>query len=404
MWGFAYQPLDFSQWLFVIFSISLVTTFLPLTFARPSGLILFILYLLVYLPTLIITVATKSDSINIYGAPLMALTAGLSFVCISTRLFSPKTSKHPVHLRRCVRFFFIVSWVALLIFLVYSFHGVMNLVGLDNIYSQRELGRSQNLAQGYAQTYFAYVFSPALLAFGLHKKKYGYLVLALIGFLMMFAITAERTLFLMPFAMVVLNLALRSNISHHALMVGTLTILSIITIAASSFEGQNSFFGLLALYLVFRTIAVPGAMLPQYHDVFSESGYTFWSNISGIKFISDAPAAYYNDASWPQLGYIVADRVLGVVSNSNANLFAYDGVAAAGFIGVLLVCILLGIWLIALDKVARNVDYKFSALVLFPIAFALTNGSLFSILLSFGGLFWIAAFFIVSTRKTSFSD
>jgi hypothetical protein len=99
------------------------------------------------------------------------------------------------------------------------------------------------------------------------------------------------------------------------------------------------------------------------------------------------------------LGYIVADHVLDLESNSNANLFAYDGVAAAGSIGIFVVCIILGLWLIALDWTAKRINFLFSTLVIFPIAIALTNGSLFSVLLSFGGLFWLAVFLAISVRK-----
>jgi hypothetical protein len=176
-------------------------------------------------------------------------------------------------------------------------------------------------------------------------------------------------------------------------MAWALALLSLACLLPSlTFAADNAVAGLVSLYIVFRTVAVPGAMFWQYHDVFAASGHTWWSNVKGVSSFVEAPRAFLGDPNWPQLGYIVAAEVLGMDSNSNANLFAYDGLAAAGAPGVLVVCLVFGAWLLLLDRLARRFDPRFTVLVSTPIAFALTNGSLPTILLSFGGLFWLVVF------------
>jgi hypothetical protein len=140
-------------------------------------------------------------------------------------------------------------------------------------------------------------------------------------------------------------------------------------------------------------------MFWEYSDVFSAAGYTYWSNVKGINLFVDVPTIFDGAHNWPQLGYLVASEILNKESNSNANLFAYDGIAAAGAIGILVACFFLGAWLVMLDRITRSVDPMFVMLITFPMAYSLTNGSVFSLMFSFGGFFWIAFFAIVARRN-----
>ena len=61
---------------------------------------------------------------------------------------------------------------------------------------------------------------------------------------------------------------------------------------------------------------------------------------------------------------------------------------------VSLIGIALAVWLAAMDRVARGWDRTFVALVMVPVALSLTNGHLFTTLLSFGGLFWMVMLYV----------
>jgi hypothetical protein len=142
-------------------------------------------------------------------------------------------------------------------------------------------------------------------------------------------------------------------------------------------------------------LGLPGLTFSQYYDLFSAGGFTWWSHIKGLSLLIPAPEAYVEDAAWPNLGYMIGDRLYGSIEyNANANLFSGDGVAAAGPLGVGLIAIVLAIWLVWLDRLSQGWNRGFAILVILPIGLSLTNGHLFTTLLSFGGLFWMVTFYL----------
>lgn len=93
------------------------------------------------------------------------------------------------------------------------------------------------------------------------------------------------------------------------------------------------------------------------------------------------------------LGRILAERSFNVESNSNASLFATDGAAALGPIGIIVISILLAAWLILLDRATRDWNRRLVLPLLLPIGLALVNVSFFTMLTSFGGIIWLLFFY-----------
>ena len=390
--GFPFVPIGVREWLFVVISLLLVTQTLPLNLTRPSAVIGFILYILVYVPTQVITVAVANGALMEYGGNLCALTIGFLFLFYTTdRLSMP--SGRTEFFSPTYSYLFVLLAVLCGCFLAYAFQDSMNFVGLSGTYEQREAGRSRNLLEAYSQTYLAFVFSPALLAIGLVRKSPVCFLLALVGFFLMYSITAERTVFLLPIAMILGFLLLRSRLSHAMLMLGSLVAVSLICLLSIHFRETSRLANLSSLYLVFRTFSVPGAMLWQYQEVFSEFGNTFWSHVRGIGSFVSMPDLLVGNANWPQLGRIVGNHLLSLDINSNANLFVYDGVASAGKWGILVISVLLTGWLVALDWLSRGFGPYFPALISIPLGLVLANGPFFTAMMSFGGLFWLLFFF-----------
>lgn len=352
------------------------------------------IYLLVYIPTQVITVAVEDAALLKYGANLCALTIGFLFMLCTTNRLSANSDREEFS-SQSYSYVFIFLALVCAGFLVHAFQDSMNFVGLSGTYEQREAGRSRNLLEAYGQTYLAFVLSPALLSIGLIRKNLLFIALALGGFLLIYSITAERTVFLLPLVMVVGFFLLSSRLPHPALMVTALAAVSLLFLLSIYFREISRLANLSSLYLVFRTFSVPGAMLWQYQEVFSEYGYTFWSHVRGIASFVSMPVALDGDANWPQLGRIVANHLLNLDMNSNANLFAYDGVAGAGKWGILLISALLTAWLAALDWLSRGFGPYFPALISIPLGLVLVNGPFFTAMVSFGGLFWLLFFFFV---------
>jgi len=389
--GFPYVAIGVKEWTFIAASLLLITQALPMNLLRPSAVIAFMIYILVYVPTQVITVAVENGALVKYGANLCALTIGFLFLLYTTNRLSIHSEQKEFSSHNYSLVFILLALVCAG-FLAYAFQDSMNFVGLSGTYEQREAGRSRNMLEAYGQTYLAFVLSPALLAIGLIRKNLLCIALAFGGFFLMYSITAERTVFLLPIVMVVGFLLLRSRLPHPALMLAALAAVSLLFLLSIYFRGTSRLANLSSLYLVFRTFSVPGAMLWQYQEVFSEYGYTFWSHVRGIASFVSMPVALDGDANWPQLGRIVANHLLNLDINSNANLFAYDGVAGAGKWGILLISALLTAWLAALDWLSRGFGPYFPTLISIPLGLVLVNGPFFTAMMSFGGLFWLIFF------------
>lgn len=399
IWGFTYYGLSNSSYYLILFFVLITSFNISLRLNCPSRFIIFLLYIVVYLPTLVLTLALKRDSLEIYGEGIICLTFGIIFISLVTKLNSNnfKNVNFLVPTKKS-EYFFLVLWLFCFTILLYLFKDKIKFVGLDDIYAQRAAGRSRNIFEAYMQTYFPNVICTALMTYGLMLKKRVYIILAFAGYFLVFGITAQRSIFLMPLVLFGLfNYLKNATYNKYTLTLVVLLIAFIFIIV--SFLPNGNLRSFIGFYFVTRIFGFPGIMIALYYDTFSQLGYTHWSNIKGFSSVTDVPAIFKFNSDWPNLGYIVSIYKYGLNANFNANLFAYDGMAAANGLGILVVCVILTFYLLVFDKVTRNIDPQFKVMISFPIGLALTNGSLATILLSFGGLFWIAFFLIVNKRK-----
>src|SRR5690606_4014165 len=99
----------------------------------------------------------------------------------------------------------VLVWTACAFVLVYNYAHLMKFVSLASPYEQRAAGASDSALISYLQSYFGVVFSPALIALGLVKSRVRLVMLGLVGCLIIYMISARRTIILLPFAMVALH-------------------------------------------------------------------------------------------------------------------------------------------------------------------------------------------------------
>lgn len=145
-------------------------------------------------------------------------------------------------------------------------------------------------------------------------------------------ITAERTVLLLPGALLVIDVVLRCGAGGWRLEEYFLSVFWRLHININYFFLRWVFVDSEPARDVFfmRLLVIPGLFVSQYYDLFSTRGYACWAHVTGIGSLVDIPAAYAADPKWPELGKILAERVLDVQSQSNASFVATDGVAAAG--------------------------------------------------------------------------
>jgi hypothetical protein len=364
---------------------------LPLKLERPSVIFFYSIYLLMFVPALVFIVGQKREIDEGMQFLLFSLLLGLYIISIPSSWGNhERIINGNIEINKNFLVFCLTGWTVLALCLFFKYHEIMQFSGLDEIYSQREKVRLDGLFWGYSQVYFSYFFSSIILAAGIFKKKYALVFLGGIGFLIMYMITAERSIFLYPFLIffVYKVTCLRRNF---------IFLVSIFLIACSfvnllvAFNYQDSeLLNKIGFYYFTRIVAIPGQFIYDYYVYFSDVGYTYWAHVRGIDMLVSPPLKLALEPLWPQLGWIVGENVHGLETNSNASFWATDGVAAAGSIGVIVVSIILAIYLYILDFCSRKWPLEFVVPALFPLAFILTNGSLFTILLSYGGFLWIA--------------
>jgi hypothetical protein len=396
-WGFNqphYDPL--ALFVILVFVIGPASV-MPLYFNRPSTLFIYSLTFFVYIPGLVIAMLNRVDALETYFWLFFNFCIGLVVCSLLVRMAGGQLLKEKAPSRFMIGFNLCGALVCFIV-LFATYRDVLSFSGLNEIYLQREKGAATSLFIGYSQVYLAYFFSPVLFVFGVLYKRLLLALLGFSGFIFIYMITAERTVLLLPFILLLVAMAFKTRGFGARNGYGLFLLGAVFVALISMLFEQSHIVSQLGIYFFMRLIAIPGLFVSQYYDLFSVQGYTHWSHVSVIGNLFEVPSAYAGDEKWPALGKILAERVLGIQSQSNAGFVATDGVAALGSIGVLLICLLYSGWLLLLDYVARGWSLLFLMTVLFPLAFITTNGSFFTVLTSFGGALWIVLLWIDKYR------
>jgi hypothetical protein len=129
-----------------------------------------------------------------------------------------------------------------------------------------------------------------------------------------------------------------------------------------------------------RLLSTGGWTLTTYYEYFSTNGFTYLSHVGPV-------GAIFGREYSEELGRLIGQEYIGVEgANFNANFWATDGVAAFGAIGVVGASILLALFLWGIRIAIAQKDQRASAVLMTGFWLAVLNGSLFTSLLSGGGL------------------
>jgi hypothetical protein len=408
--GFNYDAFSAGDFAYVLTLSIIGALVLPKSMTTPSSVVLWQLYVIVYVPTITITMALTPSAFAQYGLALAALGLGFAAACRiagSERRSAAAGGDLP---STTLEYAVFAVWVVGSLLLIVLYRDLITFSALDDIYAQRSLTSAEvGTGVAYVRTYYSGVLSPLLIIVGLRRRNWLFLTAGLSGIVLTYAIDAQKITLVMAVAIIALDRLYSIREAWHSLaaltaylcaLIAGLVLLYVVAGGEMPFPGGQTTLDI----AVFRMIAIPGLTFTQYADLFGDQGLTYWSNTRGISLVVPPPAAFANDPSWPSLGYIVGEHYYGSrLVNANANPFSGEGVAAAGPIGVVVIGCVLGVWLRILDWTARGWDPRFAALVLVPVGLSLTNGHLATVLVSFGGAMW-PIFFLFARRRTGGSS
>lgn len=403
--GFTYSALDAADMVAMLALVGLPVVCLPKRFDRPSALILALLFVVVFVPAVVIGVGLYIRWPSEYGPTLAVFTISFLGICAVTQIGPPRANpagQMPIPSNSLTLGLFAV-WGIISGILVLAYYDIMSFANLDEIYEQRFAVNRSLSVLGYVRTYYSGLLTPALIAVGLATRQPLLVLAGFSGGLLTYLIDARKIALVLPFAMVLLFLSIKGRsrvFDTTTALIIMISFLTLITLAGQSTPAGD----LLSRQFVFRTLGVPGLTLAQYQDYFGQFGYTWWTNLNIVNLLVDPPKAYASDPSWPRLGEMLGVHYYGIrgnLVNLNASPFTGEGVAAGGPVGVLVISGFLAMWLRILDRAAEGWDRTLVLLLVFPFAVLLTNVHLSTVLVSFGGAMLTVVFLAMNGGRAS---
>lgn len=394
--GLIYRPLSIWEQAFAAVGVAAVGFALPTQLRRPSALILWLLFAFVYVPTIAQTFMIGERPAGAYLSALGALTVAMVAICWIAQRPQIGSDQPTVPPSQTLVYGLLLTLVVVGLALLVIYRDILTLADIsnsDDVYAARFAAADVTSGLlGYVRTYFSYVLGPGVLAVALSLPRYRWMIVpSLASFLINYMIDGSKISLVIPLAAGVLFVVLTWARFSVLVLTGAIAVL---TVVSGILANHSPLLRFISDLILFRSVAIPGQQFALYYDLFSARGFTWWSNVRGISFIVPPPAGFASDPRWPALGQIVGEEYYGISSrmNSNANPFAGEGVAAAGPLGVVVIALVLAVCLRILDRAAVGWDRVFVIMVMVPVGMALTNVHLSTMLLSYGGAFWMLAF------------
>lgn len=348
----------------------------PLQLRRPSQIIYWFLYLLVYIPAMMVPLyALRMETVQ-----LAQLHIAVFVAFVGLYLFTLLPVARLPRLR--------LSWaqygvtvgaigLGLAGYIVSVFGFELRLLSFLDVYTVREEYKETVAVAagltGYAVAWLGNAVNPLLMALGLVYKRYLVFAAGLFGQAFIYSITGYKSIALsVALFIAILIVTRREGQQLGILMAWGATGMVAIASALGMVTGIN----LITYLTVGRLIITPGMLTGYYFDFFSNHPKVTMSD-GVLSTISRYPYE------------MAPDRVIGSVYkgdpdvHANANIWA-DAFANFGFTGILLFTCFLGIVMWLLDSVAYGRNWRVATLMVGVPAITLSNTALETSLLTHG--------------------
>ncbi len=280
------------------------------------------------------------------------------------------------------------AWVVMHGGIVFFFGSNLSLVGVDQVYEQRA---NSSAAVGSA-VLISYILSnasgalnPFLLAAGFFERRWALVGLGALGQLIIYSALAGKIVIV--FIGVVLGaFALfdrNGTLKPLRFAAGVLTVAIIGMVTFPFYDPGAGFLNDIYDLIFVRTLYLPGVLVGAYYSFFSTYPVTYFSHMILGQFFFTYP--YGGQSVGQVIGAYVTPSSSYAVNNYNANFIAADGITGLGLAGIPLVFVIMLLVLRAIDGAAANVDLRMRCAALIPFIMWLSDGSLFTALVTGGG-------------------
>lgn len=348
---------------------------LPRRIAEPSDFVLWTLFTVAALPTML--VPQYADVLSPAAAFALALWTGGSVVAARVVILALPSRAFqgisvPAHI-----FWAVVTTVSALIYGYFLFYvGIsFSVLRLEDIYTARAgyvEAAQQHTAVAYILGIQYNVLNPLFIIYGVRSKQRLALIAGIAGQLVLYAGTGYKSvLFSAPAILGVMWVFRRWPTPSGSTLITTTTLLAYLAVAADSITNTITWSSL----FVRRLLVLPGIMSAAYVLVFDHRPKTFFSDslFPWMTFpYQVAPA------------HIVGSEFYGrAQTDANASLFGH-GFLGLGYVGILVECLALAALLWAANQAATGLSPEVSCPLFLMFAVSLANSSVFTVALTHG--------------------
>jgi hypothetical protein len=350
---------------------ALPAAWLPISARRPSFIVLWLLYLVGYVPAIVVPLFIEGDLATVLRFDL-ALVGSMAILSLIVRLPAVSIGVPHLSLTAFTRLMLVLGLLSLA-YIAATF-GIQPPPSLSSVYTRRaefDTAVGGAAAGGYVIPWAANAINPILMALGMVRKRAAPLVLGIAGQLLIYSATGFKSVLfsiaLVPLVYVAVSIARRSF--------GLLATVAAPVILLLAVAG-NSLTGGVALSLARRVFTTPGQLTWYYFDYFSvHQPYQLSHRFLGWLFPSQysvEPAALIGSVYFPQSN-----------PSANANLWA-DAFANFGLGGIVGFSLLFGLVLLVVDGLGLRRDARIVGPLLAISGLNLASSALFTNLLTFG--------------------
>ena len=360
----------------------LPSLWMPMEVNRPSHLTYWLLYLTVFIPSMIVPLFVRLSEPPDVARLILVLFFGFAIIGLSY-LF-------PIHRVRSVSqpkslFWYGFSFLTVVCgaMALISLRGNIHFVTFSEIYDVRDAAKDLNSGPliNYSLMWLYGAINPFLLAWGLFYKRAGFFIAGTLGQLLVYSGFGTKASLLSIVFIVGLYLVFKIGKAPFALKL-TWAVVSLFVVLCTTYllTGQEPglvLFSLLFL-VVFRSFGLAGLLTGQYFNFFHYNPVTHFSHLKGISLLVHYPFHY---PLGTEIGYYYYNPLV----DTTAHFWATDGIAAFGLPGILLISAIGSFVFWSIDSLTQRHDPRFAGLAIFYATYSLANLSIFTTLLS-GGL------------------
>lgn len=367
--GSTYDPPEWDFYLYGIILACAVACCLPRQLDRASAFVIWVLYVIVGAPSMLL----GHYAGNLSGGQALATSAGMAAALVVTSVVSRSLVLRDFKIRRPspVTFWLILGGFSILSYAYLYFRLGLQFspVGLLEVYDVRDEYRhsleSAGGLSGYLVSWQSNVVNPAILVRGLMTRNPWAIAAAVLGQVVLYSTTGYKTIGLSVFAVAVVVFVAKRfpRIGGTTLVLGG-ALLPLATMVIDRISGSI----LASSLLVRRFLVSPGRSTAEY-----------------VQFFDSNPKVYLsNSVLAPWLEYPYADGFASVIGKSvtgasdvsmNANVFA-NGYAHAGWFGMIVAAAVLGVVLWCMDLASRDFSLPIYGGLLVMSAITLSNSAL----------------------------